>query len=126
MLRFLRASRPFSCAVDLGAGTGMDLALARQVEAGAELHGVEIREDSARQLETAGVMPHRLDIERDALPFAAGSVDVVMLNQILEHTKDIFWILGESTRVLRIGGGLIIGIPNLAAWHNRILLLLGR
>jgi len=68
----------------------------------------------------------RRKIKRDMLPFADGSVDGVILNQILEHAKEIFWILGESSHVLRIGGSLIIGVPNLAAWQNRVVLLLGR
>ncbi|MEA2101747.1 MAG: class I SAM-dependent methyltransferase, partial [Thermodesulfobacteriota bacterium] len=53
-------------------------------------------------------------------------MDLVIANQILEHTKEIFWIFNEISRVLRIGGRMIIGVPNLASLHNRILLLLGR
>ena len=52
--------------------------------------------------------------------------DVVIANQILEHTKELFWIFHETTRVLRGGGKLIIGVPNLASLHNRILLMMGK
>jgi len=51
---------------------------------------------------------------------------VIIANQILEHVKEIFWIWHEISRVLRIGGKLIIGIPNLASLHNRLLLLFGK
>ncbi len=47
------------------------------------------------------------------------------MNQIIEHTKNIFWIIHECTRVLKINGSLIIGVPNLAAFHSRLLLLTG-
>ena len=67
-----------------------------------------------------------LDLERDALPFAAATIDVVIANQILEHTKEVFWIWHEIARVLRLHGQLIVGVPNLASAHNRLLLLLGR
>jgi len=66
-----------------------------------------------------------LDIERGVFPFANESIDVVVANQILEHTKEIFWIFHEITRVLTVGGKLIIGVPNLASLHNRLLLLIG-
>jgi hypothetical protein len=49
-----------------------------------------------------------------------------MANQILEHTKELFWILDQASRVLKVGGHLLIGVPNLASLHNRILLALGR
>ena len=32
----------------------------------------------------------------------------------------------EFSRVLKVGGQIIVGLPNLAALHRRILLLLGK
>lgn len=123
---FLTMCSPFGVVVDLGAGHGADLALARQVNAQASFHGIEARPDYARELESQRIIVHRLDLERDPLPFADETVDVLIMNQILEHTKDLFWILHEASRVLRVGGALIIGVPNLASAHNRFLLLTGR
>jgi hypothetical protein len=40
--------------------------------------------------------------------------------------KDVFWVLHEASRVMKMGGHLLIGVPNLAALHNRILLLAGQ
>ncbi len=59
-------------------------------------------------------------------PFAPASLDVVMANQILEHTKELFWIMDQVSRSLKEGGHFLIGVPNLASLHNRILLALGR
>ena len=53
-------------------------------------------------------------------------MDLIVANQILEHTKEIFWILHESTRILRTGGHILVGVPNLASLHNRLLLMAGR
>jgi SAM-dependent methyltransferase len=66
-----------------------------------------------------------LNIERDALPVPDGSVDLIIANQILEHTKEIFWIFHEVSRSLRIGGHFLFGVPNVASLHNRILLMFG-
>lgn len=67
-----------------------------------------------------------VDFEREKLPFADESFEVVVCNQVLEHLKNIFLPLAEMDRVVKTGGRLLIGIPNLAALHNRALLLAGR
>ncbi len=112
--------------VDLGAGHGDDLALARARWPAATLHAIEAMPFHADLLASQGLVVHRLDIEREALPFGDGGVDIIIANQILEHTKELFWTLHECARVLRVGGVLIVGVPNLASLHNRLLLMLGR
>jgi SAM-dependent methyltransferase len=69
---------------------------------------------------------HSINIERDAFPFADESMDVLMANQVLEHVKEIFWIFHQVSRSLRVGGHFVLGVPNLASLHNRVLLALGR
>jgi SAM-dependent methyltransferase len=64
-------------------------------------------------------------IENEILPLKDESINIIIANQILEHTKEIFWIFHEISRVLTVGGKLIIGVPNLASLHNRLLLMLG-
>jgi SAM-dependent methyltransferase len=122
---FLRDS-PGDDVLDLGAGGGVDLAAAREVKPGARLHAVEVHPPYAAELEARGIRVHRLDLERERLPLSDESVDVVIANQVLEHVKEIFWILHEVSRVLRVGGHLLVGVPNLASLHNRLLLLAGR
>ncbi|GHT51687.1 hypothetical protein AGMMS49982_09800 [Bacteroidia bacterium] len=65
-------------------------------------------------------------MERDVFPFEDESVDVVMINQVMEHVKDVFWILHQVTRVLKKGGHFIVGVPNLAALPQRFLLVIGQ
>ncbi len=123
--RFLKQVAPFNTVVDLGAGSGADLALAKAACPSAERYAVETYPPNIERLKAENhVLP--LNLEQDPLPFADGSIDVVLTNQVLEHVKEIFWILHHATRVLRVDGHLIIGVPNLASYHNRLLLLLGR
>ena len=120
---------------DLGAGHGDDLRIAHNLFPSARLHAIEAMDFHASLLDNLlenqpdappTLTVHRLDIERHALPFADTSADAIIANQILEHTKELFWILHESARALRVGGAIIVGVPNLASLHNRLLLLLGR
>lgn len=48
-----------------------------------------------------------------------------MANQELEDCKEISWILLEASRLLKVSGSLILGVPNLGATHNKILLVFG-
>ncbi len=124
--QFLRAAAPFERVLDLGAGQGVDLELARAACPSAQLHAVECLPANLEILAAKGIKAHPLNLEVDPLPFEDESIDLVLINQVLEHVKEIFWILHQSTRVLRVGGHLIIGVPNLASLHNRLLLLTGR
>ena len=123
---FLRRKGPVATVVDLGAGHGTDLAIAKRLMPECALHAVECWPPYVEELSSQGIAVHPLNIERDELPFPSRSVDVVIANQVLEHTKELFWIFHETTRVLRSGGAFIVGVPNLASLHNRLLLALGR
>jgi SAM-dependent methyltransferase len=48
----------------------------------------------------------------EALPFARGSFDGVLLNEVLEHVPDEVTTLREIHRVLRPGGHLVVMSPN--------------
>ena len=124
--RFLEEAAPFRRVVDLGAGTGVDLEAALDVCPDAEAVAVEVHPPYAERLEGRGWTVLRLDVEREVLPLEDGSVDVVVANQILEHVKELFWILHQVSRVLSGEGHLVVGVPNLASLHNRLLLLAGR
>lgn len=119
---------------DTGCGHGDDLLgvrrrLAEILPAGTSLSvrysGVEGYAPFVRECRASGIETFDLDIEKDSLPFDDATVDVIITNQVLEHTKEIFWIFSEYARILRPGGRLIIGVPNLASLHNRLLLLCG-
>jgi SAM-dependent methyltransferase len=112
--------------LDLGPGLGEDLRSVRAAHPGARLIGLEAHAPYADALRAKGFEVVGLDLERDAFPFPDESIDLIVANQVFEHVKEVFWILHECARVLRTGGSLVIGVPNLASLHNRLLLLVGR
>ncbi len=124
--RFLAEAGPLSSVLDMGAGSGDDLSLAKSLYPRARLLGIETLPPAVRALRERGVRVISVDLERERIPLRDASMDAVVLNQVLEHVKELFWILHEATRVLKPGGSLIVGVPNLASLHNRFLLLFGR
>lgn len=124
--RFCNLSMPFNSVMDLGAGGGDDLKLAQVANPDAKLMAVEAYAPYVEKLHSLGVEVFPNNIERDVLPVDDGQCDVIIANQILEHTKEVFWIFHEISRALPVGGHLILGVPNLASLHNRLLLLLGK
>jgi len=121
---FLASIAPYGSVMDVGAGGGRDLGIAKAHCASARLIAVDARPSEALRAVADSV--HVVDIEHDRLPAGDETLDVVMANQVLEHTKEIFWIMHEMTRTLKVGGHMIVGVPNVLSLHNRLLMLFGR
>lgn len=124
--RFTKGAAPFATVLDIGAGLGADLMLARDACPTSALHAIEVYPPYQEKLRDLGVEVCALDLEKDPMPFEDHSVDIVIANQILEHVKEVFWIFHEISRILKPGGHFILGVPNLASLHNRFLLGIGR
>ena len=112
--------------LDIGAGLGADLLLVKSNCPTVELFGVECYPKYQEILQNQGISVVGINIEKDRLPFADESIDLIICNQVFEHLKEIWWTMNEITRVLKVNAQLIIGVPNLASLHNRFLLLFGR
>jgi SAM-dependent methyltransferase len=112
--------------LDIGCWDGESTSGYGKALGGAALHGVEIFEAPARAAEARGIEVARLDLERDPFPWHDETFDVVVANQVFEHLKNIWLPLSEAYRTLRVGGHLVISVPNLASLHNRVLLAMGR
>jgi SAM-dependent methyltransferase len=112
--------------LDVGAGYGKDLLAVKREIPQATVSAVEGFPQAVAFLRESGVQVATTNLERQPLPFPSNSFDVVICNQVLEHTKELFWLTSELARVCKVEGYLIIGVPNLGSLHNRIALLLGR
>lgn len=67
------------------------------------------REGKAYEIEVA-----HFNMEKDAWPYADGSLDLVIAAEVMEHmTQDPMHVVSEANRVLREGGKLFISTPNL-------------
>ncbi len=125
MQSFMSMIIPFNTVVDIGAGGGRDLSIAKSVCPEATTIAIEANTEYAKKLSGIADEIKILNIERNKFPFPDESVDLFMANQVLEHTKEVFWVIHEISRSLKIGGHFIMGVPNIASLHNRVLLLFG-
>jgi ubiquinone/menaquinone biosynthesis C-methylase UbiE len=117
--------RNVSLCIDLGCGNGDDLMVVRKYNPKAKCVGVDFSDRNKEGLLERGIEFVSMNIERQALPFESETIDLIIANQVLEHTKEIYWIHHEIFRTLKVGGYLYVGVPNILSLHNRILGLLG-
>jgi len=92
-------AQPFSSVLDIGAGTGVDLEIARQISPSASLTPSSLPAVRHGSRKKRNHRPIGFDIERERFPLAENSIRRRRRQPILEHVKEIFWILDQSSRV---------------------------
>jgi methionine biosynthesis protein MetW len=107
--------------VDCGPG----VLAARMIELGAQVIGVDLSAEAVRRAQARGVSASQVNLDRQPLPFAGASFDIVVSDSQIEHRVDYERYLDECARVLRPGGRLVLCVPNTAHWRVRWWLLRG-
>jgi SAM-dependent methyltransferase len=111
--------------LDLGCGMG---ALATHIAGRlglTERTGVDLDEERLKAAAARGVRPLVIDLNVETLPLESGSMRVVTCFGLLAYLNLYDNVLSESARVLEDGGWLLLSMPNLASYANRLALLLG-
>jgi SAM-dependent methyltransferase len=112
--------------VDLGCGMG---GLTRHITERTGLDhpiGVDLDADRLKAAAARGVKPLLLDLNTEPLPLAPSSVRMVTCLGLLAYLTLYDNTLSEAARVLEDGGWLLLSMPNLASYVNRLALLFGR
>jgi SAM-dependent methyltransferase len=109
-------AQPGARVLDAGAGQGRFVAVARA--AGFDAFGIEPARRGVERAAVIGVPVLAVDIESVSLESA--SLDAVTLWHVLEHLQDPGAALARIAGWLRPGGGLLIGVPNLASAQARL------
>ena len=119
-----RLLQPAGRVLDVGCASGGLLALLRG--RAAHLAGLELSQTAAEA--AAQIADHVVcgALEDPDLPFEAGSFDLVVLADVLEHLVDPAAGLARAVAWCRPGGAVIVSVPNVAHWHARLTLLRGR
>jgi ubiquinone/menaquinone biosynthesis C-methylase UbiE len=119
--------------LDYGCGSGqLVLALADRFEhsVGIDLSGVRI--DKANQVLSQRYPQYlsKIHFQRGDsgfhLPFKDESFDVVLACAVIEHVVDVFSVMDEIGRVCKLGGCVVLSVPNICYIKHVIALISGR
>ena len=110
--------------LDVGCSSGY---LARPLSGrGNTIVGIELDPQAAREAQAFCERVLVGDVETMELPLEAGSFDVVLCGDVVEHLRDPAATLARLRPLLRPGGQLVLSTPNIANWAIRLSLLGGR
>ncbi len=110
--------------LDCGCWDGVNTSRYGSIIGTKNLYGVEIYKQQAKLAGKKGIKVKLSNLNKK-LPFPDNFFDVVIAYHVIEHLVDVKGFASEIHRVLKKGGYIIIGTPNLASWHNIFALLVG-
>ena len=102
-----------------------DGALAAQFLPEREVYGLEGNLSACEKAKGRGIHAQAVDLEK-GLPFSDATFDCVIAAEIIEHLYDTDFFLREIHRILQPNGLVVMSIPNIACFSNRLALLFGK
>jgi len=118
-------SEPVTRFLDVGCGYGGLSRLAGEYLGAEQVHGVDIDDRVVDEAVAKGVQVTLQDVSAGPLPFQDGSFDGVMTLGMMDYLVSFDGVVRDLNRVIRDDGWVLVTLPNLASWHNRLALLLG-
>jgi len=117
---------PAARLLEIGCGNGDTSAYARATGKCGWCCGVELCEAPA--LEARSKLDQVIvgDVERVSLPFARGAFDVLILSEVIEHLVDPWKVLSHLHTLMKPGGIVLSGSPNVCHYDVLLTLLKGR
>lgn len=104
--------------LDIGCGTGATVAFVKEQRAVQWAGGVEIVASEAARAKDVCDEVWSTNIESDRIEqrIAAGSLDLVLCLDVLEHLVDPWSVVDRLSTLLAPGGRLIVSVPNIRNW----------
>ncbi len=118
--------RPGERILDLGVWGGTFLNLPGIKSKFSERIGIDVSTKSIEYAQNMGINAIEWNLNNVPYPFENNFFDAITILAVLEHLFDPYEIITEIQRILKPGGELIIALPNIASFSNRIRLLLGK
>jgi 2-polyprenyl-3-methyl-5-hydroxy-6-metoxy-1,4-benzoquinol methylase len=114
-----------SRALEIGCGTGSTLLWLKGLKHCAWIGGVEVVPDALAVARKNLDAVYAGNIEQMDLPIEQGTLDLILCLDVLEHLVDPWQVVNRLKGLLKVGGSLIVSIPNIRN-HKVLSLLLFR
>jgi len=98
--------------LDIGCGGGQLLETFTKTKY-VEVYGLDISEKVLRIAKQKGYIVHKINLEKDKLPFSNEYFDIIVANDLIEHLIDPDKVLTEIHRVSHSNTKIIICVPNI-------------
>jgi glycosyltransferase involved in cell wall biosynthesis/ubiquinone/menaquinone biosynthesis C-methylase UbiE len=108
--------------LDIGCGKGVLLPFL--LKKGCKVSGIDVLASKNIDKRFSAYRQFNLE-QKPHIPYPAGSFDLIILADFIEHIRNPEAILNEARRVLKSDGIVIVSSGNIALWLYRILLLFG-
>src|SRR5258708_7434254 len=106
--------------LDVGCGAGDNARIIRAVNENIEIVGITLSAEEAKYARRHMSAVHVVDLDGSDLSFLGNRrFDAVILSHVLEHVKDPQRLLSICARHLRVGGQMLIAVPNVLYYKNR-------
>jgi SAM-dependent methyltransferase len=111
--------------LEIGCGFGGLAKLVGESIGATEIHGVDIDPQVLDEARSKEVKVLLVNADDAVLSYPDGYFDVIMTFGVLDQLVTFDPMLREINRLLRPAGHVLVSLPNLSSWHNRMMLLLG-
>lgn len=120
-------TKPVRRVLDVGCGAGANASLIRRRYPDAKIDGITISSTEKVVAEPLFDELFLFDIESSALElFENSKYDVIIFSHVLEHLQNPAQVLAKFTELLELGGQVLIAVPNVLGWRQRIKFLFGK
>jgi methionine biosynthesis protein MetW len=122
----LQLIEPTRRLLDIGCRDGAFLGMVLDVGLCSEVCGVDISEEAIGNASDRGFQASVVDLNDIQLPYPDSHFGAVTVLGVVEHLFDPDFVLSEISRVLEPSGQLVVAVPNVASFSNRVRILCGR
>lgn len=112
-VRILRSGQRL---LDIGCGDGLLGTLVQ--DRFSEVYGVDIADMAVERAQLRGVKARKVNLNIEGLPFDDNYFDNITCLSTLQFVYDIIFVLRECNRVLKLGGNLILTVPNMRTYRR--------
>ena len=106
--------------LDLGIWGGGFLSSQEMQSKYLEFYGLDLPLPSVKMAKSKGIDAQVWNLNSTPYPFAENSFDAITALAVIEHVFDPIAVIREINRLLIFGGQIIVALPNIVSFSNRV------